>query len=142
MSDISVADTNQIKETLSLAIENDIILSRVAKLEDLTNGWLDGAGKAIDKELLEFFVCGVIPIFAYMEEVPYIAPTEEGGISIEYEMDNTQAIMIEILPDFSAYYHYMDLTDDTLKNDVVHFWPDMRNNLDVFCEELKKHLLK
>lgn len=116
---ITVADENQIKDTLSLAIENEIILSRIADLETITDGWLDGRGKAVNKELIVFLYSEIIPILAYMKEAPYITPTEEGGVSIEYDFNGQKAILIEISPDLSIYYHYMDLSDDSAKKDKV-----------------------
>lgn len=61
---------------------------RFAEMEALEEGWLDGEGHAISpsalssaKERIEFAISKEIPI-------PYIYPTPEGHLSIEWESNN------------------------------------------------------
>jgi predicted helicase len=108
---------NLIKRIVTLSIESVKIIDslppidilyRMKKLEDLSDGWLDGEGKALSKTGIQWFKDQFNQFFKNAP-TPKIYPTPEGGLSLEWQI-NRHDISLEInLEDHTAYWHSLNL---------------------------------
>jgi hypothetical protein len=108
---------NLIKRIVYLSVESVKIIDalppidisyRMKKLEDLSDGWLDGEGKALSKTGIEWFTNQFDQVFKNVP-TPKIYPTPEGGLSLEWQI-NRHDISLEInLDDHTAYWHSLNL---------------------------------
>ena len=80
-------------------------------MENLTDGWLEGAGKAPDHHFLEWIEEEVISNFPPIE-YPDIAPTEDGHVVFEW-IRPTARIELEFIPDGSMELYSTDLEKGT-----------------------------
>ena len=90
-------------------LEPDDIGARLDELRGLKDGWLDGKGKApaggdLDWLEQEFNV-------RYPEElpVPYVYPTPEGGLSLEWELAGNDISLEISFPEKTGQYHCLNL---------------------------------
>ena len=60
------------------------VLFRLAELERLEDGWLDGEGRALDKRGIRWFAEMFERFFPYDLPLPYVYPTVEGNIRLEW----------------------------------------------------------
>ena len=58
--------------------------SRLEELERLEDGWLDGEGRALDKRGIRWFAEMFERFFPYDLPLPYVYPTVEGNIRLEW----------------------------------------------------------
>jgi hypothetical protein len=108
---------NLIKRIVTLSIESIKIIDsmppiniadRMEKLENLSDGWLDGEGKALSKTGIQWFKDKFNQFFKNAP-TPKIYPTPEGGLSLEWQI-NRHDISLEInLDNYSAYWHSLNL---------------------------------
>lgn len=93
------------------------VKSRIQELKLLQDGWLDGKGKALNKKQLDWF-CDIFEN-SYPDNLPlpYIYPAPEGGIQLEWTIENKE-ISLEIdLASKDAEWHLLNLFsgEDELK---------------------------
>jgi len=96
-------------EEITILEPNDIE-ARIQELKSLQDGWLDGKGKAPNKDELEWF-CDVFEN-QYPEKLPlpFIYPTPEGGLQLEWTLQDKE-ISLEIdLYTHEAEWHLLDLS--------------------------------
>ena len=62
--------------------------SRLEELERLEDGWLDGEGRALDKRGIRWFVEMFERSFPNDLPLPYIYPTADGNIQLEWTLGN------------------------------------------------------
>ncbi len=72
----------------------DIVL-RLDELTKLSDGWLDGKGRAADKEKLDWLGNAFDSYFAADLPLPYLYPTAEGGIQAEWSLNDWE-VSLEI----------------------------------------------
>ena len=83
----------------------------IKNLENLTDGWLEGAGKAPDLHFLKWIEQVVIEAFPSIE-YPVVAPTEEGHVVFEWIRPKVR-IELEFIPDGSMELYSTDLDQGT-----------------------------
>lgn len=57
---------------------------RLAELHDLESGWLDGIGQQVSRKVLREVESLLLKFLDEQVERPYIYPTEEGGVQLEW----------------------------------------------------------
>ena len=88
---------------------------RLAQFAVLQDGWLDGKGKAPDKEKLDWLAKAFESDFDSDLPLPYLYPTAEGGVQAEWSV-NDWAITLEIdLDSRKAQYQALNLKDQSSK---------------------------
>lgn len=88
---------------------------RLAQFAALEDGWLDGKGKAPDKEKLDWLAKAFESDFDSDLPLPYLYPTAEGGVQAEWSV-NDWAITLEIdLDSRKAEYQALNLKDQSSK---------------------------
>ena len=86
---------------------------RLEQMAALKDGWLDGKGKAPDKEKLTWLADQFDAQFDGDLPLPYLYPTAEGGIQAEWTM-NGREVSLEInLETKQAEYQALNLKDDS-----------------------------
>lgn len=89
------------------------------KLRKLEDGWLDGIGQAPSKEGLKWLWKQYCEHYPNEMPRPYIYPTPEGGVQIEWQIEG-QAPSLEIdLINKSGQYFNLDLASDEFEEMVV-----------------------
>lgn len=82
---------------------------RIKELLTLQNGWLDGQGKAINRQDLMTFVTKFNTLYPRELPIPYIYPTLEGNIQLEWTIEEID-ISIEIeLSQLIGHWHALTL---------------------------------
>ena len=72
------------------------------EIQKLSDGWLDGNGKAVTAEALKAARFGVLRAFSSATDgYPYVYPTPEGGVSLEWggDGDDDTDITVTVRPD-------------------------------------------
>lgn len=96
----------------SLSVQNNYQLaSAFDRLTDLTDGWLDGAGFAPDKDKLEDVAEQFIQNYPEQASLPAIIPTPEGNLLLEWDREGTPSLDIN-LSELSGYFHCMSAQGD------------------------------
>ncbi|MEU9956678.1 hypothetical protein [Streptomyces sp. NPDC050982] len=70
---------------------------RLVKLQALEKGWLDGVGKEVSRKLLREVESLLLEFLDVQVERPYIYPTEEGGVQLEWPFTRGEVTVI-VLP--------------------------------------------
>lgn len=97
------------------------IAARIDELKLLTDGWLDGRGRALDsggldwiQELLETHLPDGLPL-------PYLYPTPEGGIQAEWSIGGTEVSLEFDLAQHIGEWHGYDPTTGAELVEVLNF---------------------
>lgn len=83
--------------------------ARLEEIALLKNGWLEGKGAAPPKEGLEWLSRTFASQYPDDLPLPYIYPTPEGGIQLEWTLGTTDVSLEIDLIAHSAHWHAMDL---------------------------------
>lgn len=95
-----------------LAVDIEV---RLEELSLLDNGWLNGKGKALDKEKTKLVSEYFYSFYNDSLPLPYLYPTAEGGLQAEWHI-NDWDISLEIeLVSLSAELHVLNLISDEEK---------------------------
>lgn len=62
--------------------------ARLQELKELKDGWYDGEGKAPDRHKLDKFAKTFEMIYPLDFPLPYVYPTPDGGIQLEWDLEN------------------------------------------------------
>lgn len=87
--------------------------SRLEELEKLEDGWLEGHGKAPPKEGLKWFSELFDEKYSDFHSLPYVYPTEEGGIRLEWEFNSWELSLDVDLSNKTASWHGLNSEDDS-----------------------------
>ena len=85
---------------------------RLDELRRLKDGWLDGLGKAPTAESLDWLARTFCAQYSADLPRPYIYPTAEGGVQLEWSLGSREASLEILLDDRSAEWHVLDLSSD------------------------------
>ena len=116
------------------------VTSRLGELRLLENGWLVENSIAPKNEDLDWFLENFEKNYNDELPLPYIFPTAEGNIQLEWEIDNYD-ISLEI--DFgihSAEWHNYNQESDTYESDNLNL--EQVSGWESLCEKLNHVLLK
>lgn len=93
---------------ISILEPNDVP-ARLDELRSLADGWLEGKGKAPSKAGLDWFTA----VFEtqYLDELPfpYVYPTAEGGLQIEWSLAGHEVSLEVSLESKQAHWHILNL---------------------------------
>ena len=88
------------------------IPTRLEEFRSLEDGWLEGHGKAPSHEGLNWIEAAFARHYPLELPLPYLFPTEEGGIQAEWSLGSNE-ISLEIdLGSHVGFWHVLDMTTD------------------------------
>ena len=82
------------------------------KLHSLQDGWLDGEGKAPDRKGLEWFETMMEDYYPEDLPLPYIYPTGEGNLQLEWDMENLDVSLEVDLSTHEGELHILNFTTE------------------------------
>jgi len=109
---------------------------RLEELGRLEDGWLDGDGKALPQEGLQWLFESFERYFLDHTPLPYICPTEDGGVCLEWSLA-TMNFSLEIdLHNHSGYWHTLnDLENTSVEKEIDLNLPESWR---WFCGQIKQ----
>jgi len=93
-------------------LEPDDIGARLDELRPLKDGWLDGKGKVPDGSDLDWLEKEFNARFPEELSAPYIYPTPEGGLSLEWELAGNDISLEISFPEKMGHWHGLNLETD------------------------------
>ncbi|CAN0411642.1 unnamed protein product, partial [Phaeothamnion confervicola] len=97
-------------EQIRLIEEGDIVF-RLKEFKTLKDGWLDGVGVAPRQEGLDWLAQRLLKTYPQSLPIPYIYPTPEAGVQLEWRFPNHEASLSVDLQ--KRVGEWQDLTMDT-----------------------------
>ena len=97
------------------------VTARLDELRSLSNGWLEGVGIALDAAGLDWLNEAFETQYSDELPLPYLYPTEEGGVRAEWPVGNTETSLDVDLTSKRAFWHELNLdsdADDTKELDL------------------------
>lgn len=88
------------------------IVVRVHELKLLKRGWLDGKGEALEPQKLEWFVEMFQNYYADDAKLPYLFPTPEGNLLVEWPLGKNSVSLEIDLSTRVADWHVLNLVTD------------------------------
>lgn len=88
------------------------IPTRLDELAQLQDGWLEGLGRAPSADGLGWLSSAFDAYFPDGPPLPYLYPTEDGGVRAEWSLGNVEASVDIDLASRVASWHELDLTTD------------------------------
>jgi hypothetical protein len=85
---------------------------RLDELRKMKDGWLDGEGVAPDREGLEWFETMMEDYYPEDLPLPYIYPTGEGNLQLEWDMENLDVSLEVDLSTHEGELHILNLTTE------------------------------
>lgn len=86
--------------------------ARLDELKLLRNGWLEGKGRAPKAEHLDWLVESFERFYPDELPIPYLYPTEEGGVQAEWTIARSEASLEIDLKGRTSSWHQLDLDSD------------------------------
>ena len=112
------------------------VVTRLEELRQLEDGWLDGDGQALPPEGLEWLINCFGQFFSGDTPFPYICPTEEGGVCLEWPFD-TKNFSLEIdLDRRLGYWHTLNEADNSYEEKEIDL--NLPESWYWFCEQVKQ----
>lgn len=90
-------------------LDPDDISARLDELRGLKDGWLDGKGKAPDGSALDWLEKTFNALYPEELPAPYIYPTPEGGLSLEWELAGKDISLEISFPGKTGQWHVLNL---------------------------------
>ena len=90
-------------------LDPDDIGARLDELRGLKDGWLDGKGKAPDDSALDWLEKTFNALYPEELPAPYIYPTPEGGLSLEWELAGNDISLEISFPEKKGQWHGLNL---------------------------------
>jgi len=85
-------------------LQSHVLVERLEELSDLSLGWHDGAGRALDKTKLAFISQRLGGRYPEKISLPVIAPTLEGNLLLEWNFPGDPSVDIN-LENLHAEFH-------------------------------------
>ena len=112
------------------------VSTRLDELSRLDDGWLDGEGKAPSQSGLQWLTECFDRFFLDELQLPYLCPTEDGGICAEWLLEPLNLSLEIDLENRRGYWHVVDFTNKSFtEKDIDLNLPDSWSWL---CEQLKQ----
>lgn len=113
------------------------VLSRLEELSLLQDGWLDGQGKALDQQGLDWFADSFSRLYSEELPWPYVYPTVEGNIRLEWEFE-TRELSLEVdLHDRTGEWHVVDVATGKEEYRLVNLADE--KEWEFICERIKNY---
>ena len=93
---------------------NNSLALQFDELMQLQDNWFEGGGFAPDKNKLTFIAKKVIKSYPTFIALPQIAPTQDGNLLLEWDVEGHPSIDIN-LNDMSAYYHTFGIEGEEME---------------------------
>jgi predicted helicase len=116
-----------VKRIVTLSVESvkiieglpDIDISySMKRLENLEDGWMDGEGKSLPKDGLQWFT-NQFNNFFHNAPMPLVYPTHEGGLSLEWKIKRYDISLEVDMENHSGYWHSFHLDKKkTVERDI------------------------
>ncbi|MBD0838868.1 hypothetical protein [Streptomyces sp. TRM68416] len=116
-----IGETIEIQDVLSIEPVLPAEWSeRLVELQTLENGWLDGVGKEVSRKLLREVESLLLEFLDAQVERPYIFPTEEGGVQLEWPFTRGEVTVI-VLPDDKVEAYAFSKEEDQESENLLHW---------------------
>jgi hypothetical protein len=113
------------------------IFVQIETLRNLEDGWLDGEGKAPPLDGIKWFTECFDQYYWHELRLPYLYPTEDGGICAEWVIEPLDMSLDIDLTTRRGYWHVTDFTTRCFEErDIDLNQPDSWNWL---CEQIKQN---
>ncbi len=89
-------------------LETNDVPARLDEFRLLADGWLDGKGKAPSKAGLDWFSAAFEAQYGDDLPLPYVYPTAEGGIQVEWSLAGHEVSLDLSLDSKQAHWHSLD----------------------------------
>ncbi|MGA5493116.1 hypothetical protein ACPCSP_01945 [Streptomyces cinereoruber] len=93
---------------------------RLAELDGLEAGWLDGHGRSVSRKLLRAVETILLDFLDAQVRYPYIYPTEDGGVQLEWPYSRGE-VTVTITPDEKVEAYSFSKEDDRESDKVFHW---------------------
>lgn len=110
-------------ERISLLDELDVA-ARVDELRLLNDGWLEGRGLALSATGLDWFVASFQREFSGDLPLPYVYPTEDGGLRLEWDLGSLDLSIDVDLASKSGALHALDRASDSDRSETLNLAGD------------------
>ncbi|WP_028986468.1 hypothetical protein [Thermicanus aegyptius] len=89
--------------------------TRLEELSLLKDGWFDGEGKALDKNGIKWFTDLFTRFYPDELPLPYVFPTIEGDIRLEWSIGPYEASLELNLNSHEGYWHVLNIENDQVE---------------------------
>ena len=90
----------------------DIRDKQINELRTLSDGWMDGAGKAPDPDCLDWLSNWFLDNFPDDFPMNWIYPTPEGGIQAEWSLGDSEISLNIDIQNHTAVWHLLEMSTD------------------------------
>lgn len=94
------------------------IATRLDEFKQLRDGWLDGKGVAPNANSLDWLAAALEANTPDDAELPYLYPTETGGVLVEWATDGSELSLDVNLEERTGEWHVMDFSTDTDSHEI------------------------
>ncbi len=95
------------------------VRARLEELRNLKNGWLEGGGLAPNPAALDWLANAFEKHFPDHLQLPYVFPTAEGGIQMEWSVEpNDASLEIDLNTHHGAWHCLNMITDKEITRDL------------------------
>lgn len=109
--------------------------ARLEELRNLIDGWLEGRGVAPRQEGLDWLAQTFEQNFPDDLPLPYVYPTAEGGVQMEWTIDTSEASLEIDLVEHRGEWHFLDMKTDAESTHALNF--DEKQDLEWLLNELR-----
>ena len=85
------------------------VTARLEELRSLKDGWLEGGGRALSHEGLDWLLRSFNQHYPENLPPPYLYPTEEGGVQAEWSLGPKEVSLEIELRSYSGEWHVLDM---------------------------------
>lgn len=110
---------------------------RLVELQTLEKGWLDGVGKEVSRKLLREVESLLLEFLDSQVERPYIFPTEEGGVQLEWPFVRGEVTVI-VLPDDKVEAYAFSKEEDEESEKLFH-WRQLEEIAEFVTGGINRH---
>ena len=95
------------------------ISTRLDELRSLRDGWLEGGGRALSHEGLDWLSRTFERYYPANLPLPYLYPTEEGGVQAEWSLGPKEVSLEIELRSHAGEWHVLDMETDAVSEQTL-----------------------
>jgi len=119
VQDVLKASGTRISTSVREDVSSPDFSSRLDEFRAIEDGWLDGGETAPSPHCIDWLSSNLKRYYSSDLPMPYIYPTPEGGVSLEWSLGPYRASLEIDLDTRQAEWHCLDLsTDDPCEQDL------------------------